>query len=238
MLDRLAAARERQRAFVADAAHELRSPLASMRAQLEVADRLGEAGTLPAELLVDLTRLSGLVEDLLLLARTDADARAPAPPSELDARVLLTDVAAAHTTKRLPVTVRPGPPVMITANDEELRRALGNLVANAIRHARTRVELAADLDQDEVVLSVSDDGPGVPPADRERVFERFTRLDDARGRDFGGSGLGLPIVRELVHRAGGRVALLDADPPLTLSAVITLPRTRSTDSVVTDAYRS
>ena len=98
MLDRLAAARERQRAFVADAAHELRSPLASMRAQLEVAERLGEAGTLPAELLVDLTRLSGLVEDLLLLARTDADARAPAPPSELDARVLLTDVAAAHTT--------------------------------------------------------------------------------------------------------------------------------------------
>ena len=107
---------------------------------------------------------------------------------------------------------------MITANEEELRRALGNLVANAVRHARTRVELAADLDQDEVMLSVSDDGPGVPPADRERVFERFTRLDDARARDFGGSGLGLPIVRELVHRAGGRVALLDADPPLTLSA--------------------
>ena len=241
MLDRLAAARERQRAFVADAAHELRSPLASMRAQLEVAERLGEAGTLPTDLLADLTRLSGLVEDLLLLARTDADARAPVPTSELDARALLTEVATGYATQGVPVTVQPGAPVMITANDEELRRAVDNLVANAVRHARTRVELAADLDQDEVVLSVRDDGPGVPPADRERVFERFTRLDDARARDFGGSGLGLPIVRELVHRAGGRVCLLDADPPWTLSAVIRLPSvtgTRSTDSVVTDAYRS
>ena len=107
MLDRLAAARERQRAFVADAAHELRSPLASMRAQLEVAERLGEAGTLPADLLADLTRLSGLVEDLLLLARTDADARAPVPTSELDARALLTEVAAGYGTERVPVTVQP-----------------------------------------------------------------------------------------------------------------------------------
>ena len=93
MLDRLAAGRERQRSFVADAAHELRSPLASMRAQLEVAERLGEGGTLPADLLADLDRLSGLVEDLLLLARSDADARPPVRPSLVDGRELLVEVA-------------------------------------------------------------------------------------------------------------------------------------------------
>ncbi len=238
MLDRLAAARERQRAFVADAAHELRSPLASMRAQLEVADRLGEAGSLPAELLVDLSRLSGLVEDLLLLARSDADVRTPVPVSELDARGLITEVVAGYADQRVPVTVQHGPPVTIMANEGELRRALGNLVANAIRHARTRVELAAELDQNEVVLSILDDGPGVPAEERERVFERFTRLDDARTRDSGGSGLGLPIARELVRRAGGEVSLVDADPPWAMSAEIRLPAARSTVLPVTDAYRS
>ena len=238
MLDRLAAARERQRAFVADAAHELRSPLASMRAQLEVADRLGEAGSLPADLLADVSRLSVLVEDLLLLARSDADARAPAEVSELDARTLLAEVAAPHADQRVSVTVVVGPAVMITANAEELRRALGNLVANAVRHAHSRVELSAGLDRNEVVLTVRDDGPGIPPEDRVRVFERFTRLDDARARDSGGSGLGLPIARELVHRAGGDVSLVDAEPPWTMAAVIRLPATRSTASPVTDAYRS
>ena len=118
----------------------------------------------------------------------------------------------------MPVTVQHGPPVTIMANEGELRRALGNLVANAIRHARTRVELAAELDQNEVVLSILDDGPGVPAEERERVFERFTRLDDARTRDSGGSGLGLPIARELVRRAGGEVSLVDADPPWAMSA--------------------
>ena len=96
MLDRLSAARWRQRAFVADAAHELRSPLASIQAQLEVAERLGEGGALPAELLVDVHRLSALVEDLLLLARSDADIRGPAKVSELDAYALLVGLAEQH----------------------------------------------------------------------------------------------------------------------------------------------
>jgi signal transduction histidine kinase len=228
MLDRLAVARQRQRLFVADAAHELRSPLASMRAQIEVADRLGEGGGLPAELLADLNRLSGLVEDLLLLARADADARPPARPEPLDGRALLGEVAAAYAGGRVPVTVAPGPEVWVMADVEELRRAVDNLVANAVRHAAHRVELAADLDRDQVVLTVRDDGPGVAESDRERVFERFTRLDDARARDQGGSGLGLPIVRELVRRAGGEVALTDGDPPWQLAAVIRLPAARST----------
>jgi signal transduction histidine kinase len=228
MLDRLAASRERQRLFVADAAHELRSPLASMRAQIEVAERLGEGGSLPTELAADLNRLSGLVEDLLLLARADADARPPARPEPVECRALLAEVAAGYAGQRIPVTVVSGPDLSVMADADELRRAVDNLVANAVRHATSRVELAADLDQDSVVLSVRDDGPGVAGADRERVFERFTRLDDARGRDLGGSGLGLPIVRELVRRAGGEVSLTDADPPWRLAAVIRLPAARST----------
>ena len=228
MLDRLAAARERQRLFVADAAHELRSPLASMRAQVEVAGRLGEGGTLPAELLADLNRLSGLVEDLLLLARADADARPPAHPGPVDGRALLTEVATGYAGHRVPVTVAPGPEAFVLADADELRRAVDNLVANAVRHATHGVELAADLDRDQVVLTVRDDGPGVDESDRERVFERFTRLDDARARDLGGSGLGLPIVRELVRRAGGEVALTDAAPPWQLAATIRLPAEGST----------
>ncbi|HSU34238.1 MAG TPA: HAMP domain-containing sensor histidine kinase [Propionibacteriaceae bacterium] len=231
MLDRLAAGRERQRSFVADAAHELRSPLASMRAQLEVAERLGEGGSLPADLLADVARLSGLVEDLLLLARSDADTRLPIQPSLVNGRDLLVEVADGYAGQRVPVTVRPGPPVMIMADAEELRRAVDNLVANAVRHAHTGVELAADVDHDQALLWVTDDGPGVAEQDRQRVFERFTRLDDARARDSGGSGLGLAIVQELVRRAGGTVALIDADPPWRLTAEIRLPRARSVPAI-------
>ena len=107
MLDRLAAARNRQQSFVADAAHELRSPLTSIRTQLEVAQHLGEGGTLPAELMVDVTRLSTLIEDLLLLARADADTRGPAEPTWVHARELVDEVASAYRSARVPVTV-PG----------------------------------------------------------------------------------------------------------------------------------
>jgi signal transduction histidine kinase len=227
MLDRLAAARERQRSFVADAAHELRTPLASMRAQVEVAERLGEGGTLPADLLSDLERLSRLIEDLLLLARADADTRPPARLDPVAGRALLAEVAAAYAGARVPVRVAPGPEASVLADEGELRRAVDNLVANAVRHADSAVELELAVVDEEVVVTVRDDGPGIAAADRERVFERFTRLDDARARDFGGTGLGLPIVRELVRRAGGSVTLTDGVPPWRLQAVIRLPRARS-----------
>jgi signal transduction histidine kinase len=223
MLDRLAEARERQRSFVADAAHELRSPLASIRAQLEVAERLGEGGTLPADLMMDLERLSGLVEDLLLLARADADTRPPARLTPVDARDLVTEMTATYPDARVPVILSANGSMMIMGDPEELRRAVGNLVDNAVRHARTRVEVAAEVDHDQAVISVSDDGPGIPLADRERVFERFTRLDDSRGRSSGGAGLGLAIVRELVTRAGGTVALSAASSPWTVRAELRLP---------------
>jgi signal transduction histidine kinase len=102
--------------------------------------------------------------------------------------------------------------VVVLADPGELRRAVANLVDNAVRHAADRVRLRVDLDGSDVLLSVLDDGPGLAPPDRERVFERFTRLDEARDRDAGGSGLGLAIVRELVHRAGGTVTLGPVGP--------------------------
>jgi signal transduction histidine kinase len=213
MLDRLAASRARQRDFVADAAHELRSPLASMRTQLEVAQRLGEAPELSEDLLAEVHRLTGLVEDLLTLARADADLAPSAEPESFDAEALLHEVAGRYAGARVPVTVaaRSGAVPSVTGNREDLRRVLANLADNAVRHAGSRVELAAAAEGACTLVTVTDDGPGVAPEDRERVFERFTRLDEARDRDVGGSGLGLAIVHELVRRAGGQTRLAEAD---------------------------
>jgi signal transduction histidine kinase len=224
MLDRLAAARARQRSFVADAAHELRSPLTSIRTQLEVAERLGEGGSLPADLLLDVDRLTRLVEDLLLLARVDADTRGPARRERFEVAALLAEVAAGQTGARVPLTVRPAAALELVGDRDELRRAVKNLVDNAVRHATSAVELAVLTEADEIRLVVRDDGPGLTPDERERVFERFTRLDGARGRSQGGTGLGLPIARELVTRAGGTLTFTDAPPPWSLQAVVTLPR--------------
>jgi signal transduction histidine kinase len=235
MIDRLALARERQRAFVADAAHELRSPLASMRVQLEVAQRLGDWATLGDDLLLDVDRLSRLVDDLLLLARADEGTRAAGSDGMrmgLDARAgfdgarrlasvepvelhdLLRDVAGRYSAARVPVTVadRPAGPLWTEGESDGLRRVLVNLVDNAVRHARSSVRLAAVADRAGALVTVTDDGLGIARPDRERVFDRFTRLDDARARDAGGAGLGLPIVRELVRRHGGTVVLEDAHP--------------------------
>ena len=237
MLDRLAGAQERQRSFVADAAHELRSPLASIQAQLEVAGRLGDGGTLPGDLMPDVKRLSGLVEDLLLLARADADTKPPARLTRVDARGLVAEVTGAYAAARVPVILVANRPVMIMVDAGELHRAIGNLVDNAVRHARTQVEVAARVDQSSAVISVSDDGPGIAPEDREWVFERFTRLDDARGRNSGGAGLGLAIVRELVIRAGGTVAFTAVQAPWTTRAELRLPAARTQQSrtdLVTD----
>jgi signal transduction histidine kinase len=215
----LGEAQERQRSFVADAAHELRSPLASIQAQLEVAQRLGEGGTLPADLMVDVKRLSGLAEDLLLLARADADTRPPAHPKPVDAG----DLVSGYSAARVSVNVAAPERLMIMVDAEELRRAVGNLIDNAVRHARSEVAVAAFVEHDQAVINISDDGPGIATEDRERVFERFTRLDDARGRNSGGAGLGLAIVRELITRAGGTVRLTAAEPPWNLRAELRVP---------------
>jgi signal transduction histidine kinase len=224
MLDRLAAARARQRAFVADAAHELRSPLASMRTQLEVAQHLGEGGELAADLLTDVARLSALVEDLLLLARAGNDANHPPARESLDVRALLFATANRYAGARVPVTVATGPAVHARANPEELRRVLANLVDNAVRHAGSAVSLAVRAEGGRALLTVTDDGPGIPAHERERVFARFARLDDARDRDAGGTGLGLAIVRELLRRADGSISLQDNPSGPGLAAVVHLVR--------------
>ena len=162
MLDRLAAGRERQRSFVADAAHELRSPLASMRAQLEVAERLGEGGSLPADLLADLARLSGLVEDLLLLARSDADTRPPIRPALIDGRDLLVEVADGYVGQRVPVTVRTGPAVMIwpTRRNCAERSTTWWPMPSGMRIPASSWPLRSIGTR--CVLRVTDDGPGWP----------------------------------------------------------------------------
>jgi signal transduction histidine kinase len=241
MLDRLAAARARQRAFVADAAHELRSPLTNMRTQLEVAQHLGERTDWPqvaTDLLTDTRRLARLVDDLLLLARVD-DARVgdraaesvelggllravaqrypeavASERSSAEKPLRLASVAEGSVAVGIAVSVAEGPPVWTEGEPESLRRVVTNLVDNAVRHTRTRVVLAAVPEGRHALVTVTDDGPGIPVADRERVFDRFTRLDNARARDAGGAGLGLAIVRELVRRHGGTVHLADADPGL------------------------
>jgi signal transduction histidine kinase len=216
MLHRLDAARARQRAFVADAAHELRSPLTNMRTELEVAQRLADSTDWPAlstDLLTDVDRLSRLVDDLLLLARADDAATravtAPAEPVELGQ--LLAEVAARYPAVRYE---RPAVPLHTTGDRDALGRVVANLLDNATRHAEKAVVLTVAGDGAYQRISVRDDGPGIPAADRERVFQRFTRLDDARARDAGGSGLGLAIVRELLRRHHGTVTLGDAEPGL------------------------
>jgi signal transduction histidine kinase len=215
MLHRLDAARARQRAFVADAAHELRSPLTNMRTELEVAQRIPDATDWPAladDLLTDVERLSRLVDDLLLLARADdAAGRALTPTETVDLGAMLGDVADRYPTVRY---TPPEEPLCVDGEPYGLARVVANLLDNAVRHAAATVTLTAGADGAYHRITVADDGPGIPAADRERVFDRFTRLDDGRARDAGGAGLGLAIVRELVRRHGGTVTLGDAEPGL------------------------
>ncbi|HZF93038.1 HAMP domain-containing sensor histidine kinase [Streptomyces sp.] len=191
---------ERQRRFVADASHELRSPIASLRTQLEVA--AAHPGLLDLDGAVeDTVRLQRLAADLLLLARLDAGER-PA-----GTRVDLVALAREEAAGRALVTVDAEPAeggVEVAGSRGQLGRVLANLLDNAERHARSSVTVSVRRDGDRAaVVRVADDGNGVPEGDRERIFERFVRLDDARSRDEGGAGLGLAIARDVAVRHGG-----------------------------------
>jgi signal transduction histidine kinase len=208
MLDRLAAARERERSFVANVAHELRNPLASLRVQADVNRRHGASGVDHADLAAELGRLSALVEDLLVLARLDAGGELPPPDPPARPDAVLPGFATFPDDRSGPeVSVGELAEGTIPMTQLELERVVGNLVDNARRHARSRVDLGFSRTAREAVLRVADDGAGVPAAERERVFDRFARLDEARDRDSGGTGLGLAIVRELVARRGGDIRL-------------------------------
>ena len=193
---------ERQRRFVADASHELRSPIASLRTQLEVAAAHPELLDLDGAV-EDTVRLQRLAGDLLLLARLDAGEGRGA------ARVDLGELAVRCVRGRDGVTVEAAA-VEVAGSRGQLERVLGNLLDNARRHARSAVAVTVRRDGAWAVVQVADDGDGVPPADRERVFERFVRLDEARARDDGGAGLGLAIARDVAVRHGGSLTVREA----------------------------
>lgn len=215
MLERIAASADRQRRFVADASHELRSPLANMQAVLEVADSRRDLDLwqdAATELATEQRRMWRLVEDLLLLARLDG--HVPVVSGEVDLDDILHD--AADTLRRagaLHVVVDPLPALRVRGDAAQLARLTRNLVDNAQRHAASTVRLSARRDGDWAVVRVGDDGLGVQAADRERIFDRFTRLDEARARDSGGSGLGLAISREIAQAHGGSLRLVTEGEP-------------------------
>jgi signal transduction histidine kinase len=245
MLSRLAAAQQRQRALVSDTAHELRSPIASIRTQLEVAldfPATQDWETTARDVHADVLRLARLAEDLLLLARLDEQTglrRVSEPagagggragPGQLARRDLRVDLASLsrsvvcrYADARVPVTAAaPHDPVpdaadtpdaLVNGDQERLERLLVNLVDNAVRYAKSSVTVTVRRDGMWAELSVTDDGPGIPGPDRERVFGRFARLDDARSRDddeAGGAGLGLAIVRATAQAYGGTAYLESA----------------------------
>lgn len=190
---------ERQRRFVADASHELRSPIASLRTQLEVGVAHPELLDLDGAV-EDTVRLQGLAADLLLLARLDAGER----PG--DARFDLGALAREQAEGRADVTVEARS-AQVAGSRGQVGRVLTNLLDNAARHARSAVTLTVRREGEWVVAAVADDGDGVAEADRERIFERFVRLDEARSRDDGGAGLGLAIARDVAVRHGGTLTV-------------------------------
>lgn len=196
LLGRIEHATDRQRAFVGDASHELRTPLTRLRTQLEV-----DGGTDPAGLLEEVVGLQRLVEDLLYLARADAGsvliAEAPVALDEVVCTVV-DDPGAGPVELKLES-------VIVSGSEDQLRRMVRNLVENAVRHADSSVVVRLSREGGDAVLEVADDGDGIPVGDRERVFQRFVRLDESRTMAEGGSGLGLAIVREIVTAHRGTV---------------------------------
>ncbi|MFE5501827.1 sensor histidine kinase [Amycolatopsis japonica] len=225
MLARLDTAVTRQSRFTSDASHELRTPLASLRTQLEVLlahpDRLDWRDACRNALL-DITRLQDLVGDLVLLGKLDnaePDRAAPVRLSEV--------VESCLSGRRQGVRAEIGDDPMVFGDRGRLERLLRNLVDNAQRHARTGVEVRTSIVDEFAVVTVTDDGPGIPVADRERVFDRFVRLDDGRARDEGGAGLGLAIVAEIAHAHGGTVEVADYDGGARLVVRLPLAEVRS-----------
>lgn len=208
MLARLEAASARQREFVSDASHELRSPVASIRAELEVALAHPTASSLQDVVTAVLNatgRIERIIADLLLLARIDEDA---APATETVDIGRLTRQAARLVEVAVDVQANDG--LLVTGNENELASVMRNLLDNADRHAAASITVAATARDDTVIITVDDDGPGIPPADRERVFQRFTRLESARSRSDGGVGLGLAVVDRVVRHHNGSVEVTDS----------------------------
>ncbi|ACZ00273.1 MULTISPECIES: HAMP domain-containing sensor histidine kinase [Thermomonospora] len=210
-LDRLERAVERQRQFASDASHELRTPIAALRANLEDAVMHPEDTDLQEVVraaLRDTDRLESIITDLLLLARIGTECRTV--QERIDFPELVRTELALRTP---PVTVRtvlPDRLPPVCGVRVQLARLLHNLLDNAERYADSQIEVAVAREDGRLVCTVTDDGIGIPEADRERVFERFTRLDTARSRSAGGTGLGLAIARDIAHAHGGTLCVEDS----------------------------
>ena len=209
-LDRLEAAANRERRFVSDASHDLRNPITGLQTRLEVA--LGEPDDADWKPIVrgalrDTQRLNDIVADLLELSRLDARAPQPVEPVDVAARVRRE---VGMRGGDVPITMRLEPGAVVRANPVRLSRVLGNLLGNAERHAESRIEVTVSRDGGDAVVEVLDDGSGIPEEARERVFERFARLPESRTRDPHGTGLGLPIAREIAEIYGGSLRIADS----------------------------
>ncbi|MEN3304212.1 MAG: hypothetical protein V7603_414 [Micromonosporaceae bacterium] len=223
MLARLEDSTRKQRRFVADASHELRSPLAAIRTSLEVG--LAHPDKAPWPVIAERAmrqsvRLEDMIEQLLLLARADerqlAAKRQPVPVN-----AVLREIA--ETSARgLDVVIDAPNEVATVGNPDHLRRLFGNVTENAARYARTRIVITARAAADRVTVEIDDDGPGIPEVDRERVFDRFVRLDTSRGRGSGTTGLGLAIAREIAIAHGGHIAITES-PMGGARVIVTLP---------------
>lgn len=211
MLARLESGHLAQRRFVSDASHELRSPLAAISTALELAHARPEMldlALLDDSLIPEATRMRELIEDLLLLARAD-EQQLGGRADDVD----LDDVLGAEKSRlqgHPGLTVQASiSPVRVTGDKRQLVRMVRNLADNAARHAHGVVELQCRREGDNAVITIADDGLGIAPDQRERVFDRFVRLDASRARDAGGSGLGLAIVTEIVAAHRGTVTISD-----------------------------
>jgi two-component system OmpR family sensor kinase len=212
------ASEQRMRRFVADASHELRTPLTSIRGFAELY-RMGGAGSaedverMMRRVEDEAARMGLLVEDLLLLARLDQQRPLEHAPVDLlpIARDAVHDAALLAPDRDIDLEVSTDVPPVVTGDEARLRQVVHNLVSNALTHTPAgtpvTVRVSTDPGAGTAVLEVSDQGPGIPPADAERVFERFYRADVSRSRQAGGNGLGLSIVAGLVQAHGGTVSV-------------------------------
>ncbi|MFG1912222.1 sensor histidine kinase [Kribbella sp. NPDC048928] len=225
MLDRLETGQATQRAFVADASHELRSPLATLTAALEVieADTTGRAWRDLRQVMgTETDRMRQLVEDLLLLAKAD-DTGIRMRQTDVDLDDLVEAEVKRLRSSKPELTVDSDVhPVRVIGDPARLSQVLRNLVDNAARAAHTTVRLTTAEQDGSAIITVSDDGDGIPEADRQRVFERFVRLDTSRSRASGGSGLGLSIAREITRAHHGTITLTPT-PTGGTTATVTLP---------------
>jgi signal transduction histidine kinase len=223
-LGRLEDAVARHRRFVSDASHELRTPLTAMMVRLEDGLDHPDGDTVRCAL-DDATRLSAIVQDLLLMARLDSGTRVPTEVLDLG---VLVAAEVARRPMRLPVETLVEPGLRVRGNSLRLERLLTNLLANADRYGESRVRVTVSRSPDgaHALAEVADDGPGIPAEQRESVFQRFTRLATGRSRDTGGSGLGLPIARDIATAHGGTLTAEDPAPGSGARLLLRLPLTR------------